>query len=117
MAPSPELSDLIRDIGVERVTHSGVVARFVLPELGSVPPEDRLKLLQHVRANWAELKEDTSLVNHFKEVIACPGLGGGAGVFRKMVCCGMGVDAGVGVVLFVIFAVIYNATVVVLLIV
>ena len=61
------------------MTHSGVVARFVLPELGTVPPEDRLKLLQHVRANWAELKEDASLVNHFKEVTARPGLAGRGG--------------------------------------
>lgn len=68
MAPAPELSDLIRDIGVEQVDHPGVVARFVLPELGTVPPDDRQKLLLHVRSNWAELKQNQALVDQFKEV-------------------------------------------------
>lgn len=68
LAPSPELSDLIRDIGVEQVDHPGVIARFVLPELGTVPPDDRHKLLHHVRLHWEELKQDQELINHFKEV-------------------------------------------------
>lgn len=68
LAPNPELSDLIRDMGVEPVTHAGVVARFVLPELGAVLPEDRRQLLQHIRTHWAELKTDDSLVNSLKEV-------------------------------------------------
>lgn len=68
LAPAPELSDLIRDIGVEQVDHPGVVARFVLPELGTVPPDDRHKLLLHVRSNWAELKQNQALVDQFKEV-------------------------------------------------
>lgn len=68
LAPSSELSDLIRDIGVEQVTHSGVVSRFVLPELGAVRPEDRRQLLQHVRTHWTELKQDASLVNALKQV-------------------------------------------------
>ncbi|CAN0440222.1 unnamed protein product, partial [Ectocarpus sp. 12 AP-2014] len=72
LAPSPELSDLIRDIGVEQVDHPGVVARFVLPELGTVPPDDRHKLLHHVRLHWAELKENQDLVNQFKEVAFIP---------------------------------------------
>lgn len=73
LAPNPELSDLIRDMGVESVTLAGVVARFVLPELGAVPPEDRRQLLQHIRNNWTELKTDESLVNSLKEVynISC----------------------------------------------
>ena len=37
-----------------------------------MPPEDKLKLLQHVRANWAELKQDTGLVTQFKEVVFIP---------------------------------------------
>ncbi|CAM9507617.1 unnamed protein product, partial [Hapterophycus canaliculatus] len=68
LAPSPELSDLIRDIGVEQVNHPGVIARFVLPELGTVPPDDRQKLLHHVRVHWAELKQDQALIDQFKEV-------------------------------------------------
>lgn len=68
LAPSPALSDLIRDIGVEEVTHSGVVARFVLPELGTVSADDRMKLLEHVKTHWAELKQDNELVSAFKEV-------------------------------------------------
>ncbi|CAN0280363.1 unnamed protein product, partial [Scytosiphon promiscuus] len=68
LAPSPELSDLIRDIGVEQVDHPGVIARFVLPELGTVPADDRHRLLHHVRAHWAELKQDQALIDQFKEV-------------------------------------------------
>lgn len=68
LAPAPELSDLIRDIGVEQVDHPGVVARFVLPELWTVPPDDRHKLLMHVRANWPELKQNQALLDQFKEV-------------------------------------------------
>lgn len=68
LAPSPELSDLIRDIGVEQVNHPGVIARFVLPELGTVPPDDRHKLLHHIRERWAELKQDQALIDQFKEV-------------------------------------------------
>lgn len=68
LAPNSELSDLIRDMGVESVTHAGVVARFVLPELGAVHPEDRRQLLQHIRMHWAELKTDESLVTSLKHV-------------------------------------------------
>lgn len=53
---------------MEEVTHSGVVARFVLPELGAVSVEDRQKLLHHVKTHWPELKEDAELVNALKEV-------------------------------------------------
>lgn len=69
LAPTPELSDFIRDIGVEEVTHSGVVTRFVLPELGAVSPEDRRQLLEHVREHWATLKNDGALVDALKEVM------------------------------------------------
>lgn len=68
LAPSPALSDLIRDIGVEEVTHSGFVRRFLLPDLGTVSEEDRRKLLQHMKEHWQELKGDGELVGALKEV-------------------------------------------------
>ncbi|CAN0025862.1 unnamed protein product, partial [Choristocarpus tenellus] len=61
-APRPELRDLYRNLGVESVSHSGVVARFVIPELGSVSDVDRRALLGHVRAHWDRLKSDDDLV-------------------------------------------------------
>lgn len=90
LAPAPELADLIRDIGVEQVDHPGVVARFVLPELGTVPPDDRHKLLLHVRSNWAELKQNQALVDQFKEVRGERSGAGDGGtaelLFRSSVC-------------------------------
>ncbi|CAM9971182.1 unnamed protein product, partial [Discosporangium mesarthrocarpum] len=72
LAPREELRDLHRDLGVQSVSHSGVVARFVIPELGSVAEGDRRALLGHIKTNWARLKEDQDLVNALKEVAFIP---------------------------------------------
>lgn len=68
LAPPPELSDLVRDMGVEQITHSDILARFVLPELDALQSEGRRQVLQHVHLQWSELKQSESLVTALMEV-------------------------------------------------
>ena len=53
---------------MEQVTHPQVVARFILPELWAVAPEDRRRLLQHVREHWGTLKQEQAVVDTLKQV-------------------------------------------------
>lgn len=55
-------------MGVEKVNHPQVVARFILPELQSVPSGDRKRLLDHVRQHWNTLKREQAVVDTLKEV-------------------------------------------------
>lgn len=61
-------------MGVEKVNHPQVVARFILPELQSVPSGDRKRLLDHVRQHWNTLKLEQAIVDTLQEVLLldCP---------------------------------------------
>lgn len=56
-------------MGVEKVNHPQVVARFILPELQSVPSGDRKRLLDHVRQHWNTLKLEQAIIDTLREVL------------------------------------------------
>jgi len=68
LAPKDRLQDLHRDLGVVSISHSGIIARFLLPDYQNLSPEDQQKLMTHILAKWEELKEDEQLINVIKEV-------------------------------------------------
>ena len=67
--PQPALRDLYTGIGgVSRLSESGVVSKFVLPEFGVMDAAQQASMLAHVKAQWETLKADAPLVAALKEV-------------------------------------------------
>ena len=68
----PALRDLYTDIGVSRLSESGVVSKFLLPEFGAMDAAQQASMLAYVKAHWETLKADEPLVAALKEVAFVP---------------------------------------------
>ena len=80
-----EIGDVLKDLGVEALTESKLLLKFVLPEFGEMPRIQKERFLERVLAKWALLKEDTAFVTSMKQAAIV--LRGGRSRGEEYVAC------------------------------
>ena len=72
LVAKPQYGDLYTDIGISRLSESGVVSRFLLPEFGAMTKAQQTSMLTWLRQQWETLSTDEALLAALKEVAFVP---------------------------------------------
>eukprot|EP01038_Epipyxis_sp_PR26KG_P006758 gene6758-9260_t len=68
----PSLRELYNLIGVEELTPSTAVKKFVIPSLSYVGGQERLSIMMGLSKKWHAYREDASLINVLKDLAFIP---------------------------------------------